>query len=244
MRSGMLTRNEAKRKLEQYLNGEEFKLSSEYDAIRNKLLEMYYKCKVFGDKYKTDVQYALMLYDYFNKTIPNFSMRMAANEDYWRYLAVCVAPDVVKDRWKNNKDDNKGLADHFYEKPERIYFRALWWYIHLSKQETEEETKKVLFSKNCDEDTIQGLVERPGAKGTYISVYRKIMKKYSEYSSEDIAFYKANIGKKSDTFFRCLMRFNTAHTLLVEPSLYEGGEDGYVDFLFREMESSISAARK
>ena len=240
----LLTRTEAKRKYEKLITyDEKEELSPEYEEIRNQLISMYFTSKATKDKYKTDVNYALQIYKYFNESFPDFSMRYAACEDFWRYITVCVAPHVVLDRWKNSGGDNNGLADHFYENPGRIYFRALWWYIHLSKQETEEETKAVLFSENCDEDTIQGLVERPGSRGTYVSVYRKIMKKYSEYSSDNISYYKANIGKKADTFFRCLMKFNTAHVLITEPGLFEGGEDGYVDFLFEEMENSINASK-
>lgn len=237
-----LTKKEAEQKyLEWCTNNYQIgELSESYQKLRNDLLTLF--SSVDGlDEYEMDIQFGIKIYKYFENIFPNFSMRLASDEDFWRYICVCVVPEIVKKRWF--KGTYNGIVDHYYEKGVRIYLRAIWWYIHLSKQDNLEDTLHLLQSPNCNEDVIQGLVERPGKKGTYVDVYRRIMKKYSEYSPEKISFYNKYIAKGNEKFFRCLMKFNTAHIVSTEPGLYLNGIDGYVDFLFDEMEASINATK-
>ena len=55
--------------------------------------------------YQFDVLFGLKLYDILRKD-DNFSNRVAANDEIWRFLSIKVIPDIVHARWGMN-------ASHF-----------------------------------------------------------------------------------------------------------------------------------
>lgn len=140
-------------------------------------------------------------------------LTVAADPGFWRYLSIEVLPDVVFRRWGDS-------PDHYWQKNRRIWFRSLWWYVHLSWQGSEESTRKILESLTTDE--ILNLVERSGRSGYRINLYREIMRQLPRYRE---------MNTRTD-LFRRVMKLNTARILSIEPALSKGGIEGYVTRLY------------
>lgn len=191
--------------------------------VRNECLD-----KVAKKDYYIDVHLGILLYDYLNKQ-PNFNLRVAANDDFWRFLSIKVVPDVVAERW------GKDNESHYWSKPARIWLRSIWWYVHLSWQGDIDTTVRVLDSPCFSTDTILNLEERTGRKGTFIDVYRYIMYYYSHISKEVIDEFNKNTKTDQDDLFRVVMRLNTAKAMVINPGLYLGGEKEYVRSLFMDV---------
>lgn len=102
-----------------------------------------------------------------------------------------MIPDIVHARWGMN-------ASHFYQTSRRIWLKTIWWYIHLSWQNSIDETYKILIGNTTD--TILQLVERPGL-GYNVELFREIMKQYANYSDS------------SRNLFRTVLKLNTAKIL-------------------------------
>lgn len=170
--------------------------------------------------YGTDLSFGLRLFALFNTPHYKMTLYEAADADIWRYISVIIAPDIIMDRW--HKEGNRIPLDHFCTKAQRIYFKSLWWYIYLSWQESEEETKQVLLGNSTD--TILNLVERSGQTGYEPEVYRAIIYKFSDPGGS-LPAHQADL-------FRKVMKLHTAWSANVEPSLYSGGIPGYVKELF------------
>lgn len=201
-------------------------LTDDYNKIRNEILAIYEEVKDKKD-YELDLYFGVKLYSYFNM-IKGFNMRLASNDDFWRYLSLKVIPDIVAQRWGV---DN---ASHYYERGTRIWLKSIWWYIHLSWQSDEESTIEIL--KNNTTDEILNLVERAGRHGYYLNVYRNIMYFFAKIPQE--RRYIATEGK-SDRLFRRIMKLNTARCIVIEPPLYLGGEREYVKDLFNDLGESV-----
>ncbi len=204
-----------------------------YKEIRRDICEFMDKIRKSNTEksdYYTDVHMGMDLYQYFDKQ-PGFSMRTAANDNFWRYLSVQVVPDVVAERWGR---DN---ADHFWRIAARIWLRQIWWYVYLSWQGDIKETEAVLLTPRFSTDTILNLAERTGRNGTYVEIYRYIMYYYSTLDMAVIEQFNKKIHEhdKHGTLFRTIMKLNTARTVVTEPSLYLGGCNEFVRSLFREV---------
>ena len=204
-------------------------VDSDYLKIRSDLFRFYCIVKEeCTEKYDIDVHFGIHLYNYLN-SLPDFSLRVAANDDFWRYLSVKVVPHIVADRW------GKDNEEHFWKRSTRIWLSSIWWYIHLSWQGNVESTLEVLESPGFDTDIILNMVERTGRKGYNTDVYRYIMYYYSKVP-EDI---KKHMNEKQRTLFRAIMKLNTAKTMVIEPGLYIGGEREYVRSLFGDLNINI-----
>lgn len=201
------------------------KVDQDYNIIREKI-EQLYESTVCDNSYKADTALGLELYSYFREQ-DFFTLRIAANDDFWRYLSVKVVPHIVAKRWGDENDD------HFWKKNVRIWLRSIWWYVHLSWRGSLEDTKDILTSPNFSTDSILNLVERSGRHGTFIEVYRYIMYFYSSISPDKLNQFN-NSTQKHDDLFRIVMKLNTARTLVIDPALYLGGEQEYVKSLFAE----------
>lgn len=201
------------------------KVDHDYEVIRGKI-EKLYENTTCENNYKADTALGLELYKYFSE-LDFFSLRIAANDDFWRYLSVKVVPHIVAKRWGDENDD------HFWKKNVRIWLRSIWWYVHLSWRGSIEDTKDILTSPNFSTDSILNLVERSGRRGTFIEVYRYIMYFYSNIPQEKLNQFN-NSTQKHDDLFRIVMKLNTARTLVIDPALYLGGEQEYVKSLFAE----------
>lgn len=141
-------------------------------------------------------------------------IRTAADDGWWRFLSLCVLPDLVKSRWEG------APPVRFWMGRSRIWLRAMWWTVHLTWQGSEDSTRKVL--EDVTTDTVVQLVERPGKGGFRVDLTRSI-------------FRLRRLRKPSQDQFRAIMKLNTAQIVLKEPVLCEGGLFGYVDGLFADV---------
>lgn len=113
--------------------------------------------------------------------------------------------------------------------------KTSWWYIHLSFHESLEVTRLILLSKNFNSDTIQGIVERTGKKGTFVEVYRELIFQYYNLDYSTIVKFKKQLSLGSDSLFRAIMRLNTARSLVTDPCLCKDGVEGYVKSLIIDL---------
>ena len=240
MKIEILSREKAKQSMADWLNnGQEIiNLPSSYDIIRHDLSNAYIKIEEENNDlpkkdYMIDINFGVFLYSYLNSK-KWFSLRCAADDGFWRYMSVVVIPDIVAKRWGNDNET------HFWKQSNRIWLKTLWWYIHLTWNKDERNTLDIISGFSFNTDMIQGLVERSGYKGTFINVYRSIVYHYSKVNKDDIIRYKKRTSSKSDSLFRAIMRLNTARCLVIDPCLYEGGEDGYVLSLLKDLNVNIN----
>ncbi len=233
-----LNRGEAQKAMTEWINNfpDLPQVDDSYKSIRNDLQELNRNVRLDAqlnssekrsDYYYIDAHMGLALYEYLWNQ-PGFSLRVAANDGFWRYLSVIVAPDIVAQRW------GKENSDHFWSKPTRIWFRSIWWYVHLSWQGNYKDTKKLLECPHFTTDTILNFEERNGRKGTCIDAYRYIIYYYSKVPEETIKKYTRGKSGTSDDLFRVVMKLNTAKMMVMEPALCRGGEKEYAKTLFRD----------
>ena len=163
------------------------------------------------NSYAFDLHIGLILYRILNEKY-NFTERLAAQDEIWRYLSLEVFPDLVYERF--------GVNDQrFYRGTRRIWLKSIWWYIHLSWQGTEEATFDTLKDNSADE--ILQLLDRSGSGGYRIELTREIMRQYKLY-----------MDSKVPQLFRRVLKLNTARLNMIEPSLVEGGIQSYVTDLY------------
>ena len=194
--------------------------NSDYEELRNRVLEAYENASANGDGYQVDLSVGLCLYEILNPE-KGFTLVMANDDDIWRYISCKVFPDITYERYpKPAKDDIRLNKKRFYLHTRRIWLKTLWWYIYLSWQGTTERTRNVL--KDFGTDTISDLIERTG-EGYRIAVYRNLMLAYS------------NTKNKSSETFNVIQKQNLVNCRTVEPGLVEGAEKGYVDSLLRQL---------
>lgn len=216
-----LKRDEAQSRYEQFCDSGEFDYHADYEELRNDL------CMLFGsaltsigitdnqiseknNSYQVDLLFGLSLYEVLNEKY-GMNVRLAATEGIWRYLSVCVVPDLVEKRY------GKDHPDRFWKKSKRLWLRVLWWYIYLSWQGNVETTREVLKDNSTDE--ILQLVDRCGRGGYRVDLYRELMRKNSELDAT---------VRRQKQIFRKMMVLNTARVQVLEPELTPGGNRGYV----------------
>ena len=167
-------------------------------------------------KYKFDCIFGLKIYEIFTTGKYAMREREASNDDIWRYIQLKIVPEIISFRWKENFDSR------MYSQSNRIYLKVLWWYCHLSMQDTKEETKRILMAPCNSSDTIVALVERTGKTGYRLDLYRKIM--------------KLKVENDIDTQpFRKMMVLNSAMIKVLNPYLCENGIEGYVKQLIEKV---------
>ena len=225
-----MTKDEAREIFEYYLSLGDIpqsaygKLNSDYQRIRNDLLDFEEEALKESSAYKRDLNFGCLLYEYFKKQ-DFFNDTVANNLGFWIYLCVSVVPDIVFRR--------HGLVDsYFFEKSGRIYLQALWLYIHMSFQKDIETTKGML--EKLSTDYILQMAERTGRDGFYVDVYREIVRVITLLPT-------AIVNKKENgaNLFRRVMIQNTAKTtvynLVVEDKIKE-----YVRSLFKLCKVEVS----
>lgn len=205
-------------------------INSEYTIIRNDLTTLFRSVQdnatdenLKVHDYNTDVQFGILLYMYLKKQ-DWFSLRLASDDGFWRYMSLKVIPDAVAIRWGKDNDS------HYWSTPGRIWLKQIWWYIHLSWKDNEHITREIVENPNCSTDTILNFVERTGKKGTCVEAYRWIIYYYSLVPAEALSEY--NKKGKNHNLFRVIMKLNTARMMMSEPSLCIGGCKGYAKKLF------------
>lgn len=192
--------------------------------------------------YNLDLKVGLELYELLNPA-EGFDIVKANNDDIWRYISVCVLPDLTFIRYPNQSSDVDIIQEYipelsyaiapksekdsirikkkrFYSHTRRIWIKTLWWYIHLGWQGTSERTYEVL--KNNGTNIISHFIERPG-RG-----YREQLFRYMLYAY-------ALLPEQKDSTFRAAAKLNLAKCVSVEPALTEGGERTYSQQLFDEV---------
>ena len=230
-----LNRGEAEKAMGEWLANypQQPEISEEYDVIRNDLTLLFQSVmqeaeneNIKSKEYFIDADFGMKLYCYLKKQ-NWFSVRLAADDGFWRYMSLKVIPEVVGKRWKKDNED------HYWSKTNRIWLKQIWWYIYLSWKKDEETTKHIIESPNCSTDTILNFVERTGQnKGTCVDAYRWIAYFNSIIPAEVVSAYNKKLKNKSDTLFRIIMRLNTAKMFVVEPLLCMDGYEGYARKLF------------
>lgn len=211
-------------------NPDTFQVEEPYSDLRDTLVTAYSGIKKtlsrisdqgdsVQDQYILDLEYGLKLYTILGGSA-GFTLRMASDDGVWRFLAVCIIPDIVADRWGKDNDD------HYWAKPSRNWLRQIWWYVYLSWNNTVDATRDVLKDNSTDE--ILNLVERAG-RGYNVELGRRIMFYYSKVPQNVRTELKKGKGR---TLFRTIMVMNTAFSQTIEPALYKDKEDGYVRWLF------------
>lgn len=220
---GELSRKDAAEKFAELSksNFQNILVSKENEKLRNDVLEfsdsfIMQSTNMNKLSYKYDLYLALYFYKKINE-IYNFSEREAAQDDKWRYISLVILPDLVYKRWGDKES-------RFYDHSTRMYFKSLWWYIHLSWQGSESKTLEILQDNTTDH--VSQLVERAGNYGYRITLLREIMHYYGEIE-------ELPIGVSDRTnLFRKIMKLNTAWVKTMEPSLHFDGVKGYVKELF------------
>lgn len=215
------------------------RLNDDYRRLRKDVIQAYSNARELAladsnagikKEYYTDLRFALSLYDLLKKY--DFSLRMASNDQVWIYLCVKVFPDIVHNRYPGYKVRNEsGVVqrnineERFWKTRRRIYPKALWWYVYLSLQFSEDGKEDLLRTfdvlKDNSTDEITQIVERAGTAGYRVDVSRALMKIYAE-----------NRDRYDNKRFRQVMVLNTARTQIVEPQLMAGGIEGYIKELF------------
>ena len=221
-------------------------LDEEYLSLRKKVIAAFDEIcsKIESDPvlksrkdYNLDLYFGCRLYEILAEY--GFSKRIGSNDQVWMYLCVKVFPDIVHKRYPGSKKKHEdGIIEYlnvnverFWQTRRRIYLKVLWWYIYLSLQLDEnaepDMDRTIAVLKNNSTDEIVQIVERSGAYGYRVDLYRKLMKYYSDHRAK---------MKKPAERFRQVMVLNTARGKVIEPALAEDGIDGYVKELFEYFE--------
>lgn len=181
--------------------------------IRTKLTKYYYDLKKsYTRPYEIDLLFGLNLYKVLNEELNlKNDKTISSNINFWIYFSMRVIPDILYDRWGSQ-------PNRFYKHNKRIWPLSIWWYIHLSWQNNEEETYEIL--KNNSTDTIVQLNERVGV-GYDINLTKQLMKRLSH-------------EKEKTQLFRRVMVLNTIYIHTIQPKLFENSYEGYVEMLFEK----------
>jgi hypothetical protein len=196
---------------------------SSYSDFRKELIECFKSALIeTGGKmsYLLDLRMGIKLYELINPQ-NGFTIVQANDDDIWRYISVCVMPDITYLRYPKPEQGSIRINQkRFYSHTRRIWLKTLWWYIHLSWQGSSDKTFDVL--KNNGTNIISHFIERPG-KGYRPELFRNIMYVYSTLTTQ------------KDEIFRAAAKLNLAKCITVEPGLTIGGERGYSTRLFNEI---------
>lgn len=168
-------------------------------------------------KYDNDLRFAIGMYSILRDDFGITDIE-ASDDGIWRYIQMDLIPDVIYLRWPGV---DQGInEDRMWRNGRRIWLKTLWWYIHLSRQNSIEETYEILKSNSSDD--ISQLIERTGI-GYRCDLYREIMRQYAEHDH-------------SGHLLRRVLKLNVAICGSVEPLLCNDGLRGYVAFLYDQLE--------
>lgn len=160
-----------------------------------------------------------------------FNWGVATNDDFWRFLSVCAIPNVVFDRFANEKNETIGtdaLKEHFYAKHGRIYPFSLYWIYRICDQGSLEKTYEFLSKPCFGTDMILNVAERMGPKGFRVDVYREILQRFADLRHEE---YSKSIGAPNQILRSLLVQHGVKNAVFI-PESHEGGVEGYIEELF------------
>ena len=219
---------------------------TEYKEIREGVVETFNKVLDENKNrinYYLDLKVGIKLYELLNPQHSDFTIIEANDDDIWRYISVCVFPDLTFIRYPNQNQDVNIISEYipnlsyaigvktekdsvrlkkkrFYSHTRRIWLKTLWWYSHLGWQGGSESTYAVL--KNNGTNIISHFIERPG-KGYREQLFRCMLYAFSL------------LPEQKDKTFRAAAKLNLAKCVSLEPALTEGGEVRYAELLFDEV---------
>ena len=183
---------------------------STYKEFRAELIDCFKSAlEESGGKmnYTLDLRMGIKLYELLSPE-SGFTNVQANDDDIWRYISVCVMPDITYLRYPKPEQGSIRINQkRFYSHTRRIWLKTLWWYVHLGWQGT---------------NIISHFIERPG-KGYRPALFRSMMYVYS------------TLPTQKDTIFRAAAKLNLAKCVTVEPALTVGGEKAYTAALFNEI---------
>ena len=219
----LLTKIEAKKAYEN-LQANDFKCpeitNKNLQTLRTDIFNSYQAAQsIAGSDYLKDLRFALDLFERF-KIEKWFTCSLASNYDFWRYISVCVMPDIIYDRFGD-------VPSHYYDKNVRIYPATLYWYINMFKEDSQEGTYAFLSKPCFSTDTILQTIERTGNE-TNAEVLKEILYQYSQLNAK---FIKQRYGALN-IFLRKILILHMAKSLVIVPELFENGIPGYVSMLF------------
>lgn len=190
-------------------------LTDTYKKMRKDIIKK--ASEISEESYRFDLELALWFYEYTQVELTDFNEAVASDNEVWRFICCKVVPEVIERR--------HGLKDtYFFQKAFRIYFQALWWYIHLSYQGSIAATRTVL--RDLSTDYIMNFVERSGKDGIYLEVSREIMRQLSL-----VSVLERNKQVNGKNLFRRVLIQNTAKNGSFNLVL-EGRADEYVASLY------------
>lgn len=190
---------------------QEEELRTKFESIHKKHEHLIAKKKFF----EYDVEYGISLHKLLSSKRMD-SLRTMSDDGFWRYISIIIAPHIV-----NHRHFDK--PDYYFKKLSRVWFKSIWWLIYLTWQGDYNNTKQLLLSGRFSTDTTVAICERTGVEGTNIELYRAIVRKAGTVS---------NFGMNE---LRRVMKLNTVKSLVVEPSLCDGGVEGYVEGLYQDL---------
>ena len=216
-----------------------------YLDIRKETVAIFKRALAESDNrinYNLDLEVGIRLYELLNPE-KDFDIIKANDDDIWRYISVCVMPDLTFIRYPNQatdvaiireyipnlsyaigikteKDSIRLKKKRFYSHTRRIWLKTLWWYVHLGWQGDSDKTYEVL--KNNGTNIISHFIERPG-RGYRESLFRCMLYAYSL------------LPEQRDSIFRAAAKLNLAKCVSIEPALTIGGENKYSELLFEEV---------
>lgn len=195
---------------------------TEYLALRDRIVEAYDQISSLRVQgvYAKEWRFAIRLYDILTEA--GMTVRAASDDGVWRFLSMVVCPDIVYDRWKDPKQEERINIDRFYFKTRRIWLKILWWYVYLCWQGSIDETGWLISTFNADD--ISQLVERAGNGGYRVDLFRSVIRHYGKLPLQMRARDKRLLSR--------VLQLNIARSQVMEPDLVEGGVDAYVRELF------------
>ncbi|MBD5520791.1 MAG: hypothetical protein HDR03_06135 [Lachnospiraceae bacterium] len=216
-----------------------------YKDIRTEVVSVFRETLDKGNQkinYDLDLKVGIKLYEVLSLD-NGFDIVKANDDDIWRYISICVMPDLTFIRYPNQQSDVEVIREYipnlsyaigiktekgsirikkkrFYSHTRRIWLKTLWWYVHLGWQNTPKKTYEVL--KNNGTNIISHFIERPG-RGYREQLFRCMLYAYSL------------LPEQRDSIFRAAAKLNLAKCVSIEPALSEGGEIFYSEKLFEEV---------
>lgn len=227
---GSMSAKKAEREFENF-NQSEIQ-SLEYTNLSSKALELresliaikgnYFHGSLQEVNFNMDVEIGMILYQFLSPYLdPKITtMRELASKNFWIWVSFRIMPEIILKRYSSSSEDN--LRNRFYNRPNRIYPSLLWWGIHLVWQGSEKETRRLL-NKGFSLSAFETLLDR-NLMGYHTDLYRKISKKYSDYSHFVVS--------PEENLLRPVMVLHSSRYVNIDPNSFDGELDGYVNDLF------------
>ena len=197
------------------------------NKLQSDLVAAFDKAKHLKE-YQLDLCFGKDFFDLIS-ACPLFDQYSFNCDDFWRWVALKLIPNIVYQRFCNDRltADSKALRAHFYSKAVRIYPFTLYYYYKVFDKGDSQKTFEFLNSPCFSTDTIQATIERLGAESFRKDVYVAILDKIRSMDIQP--------ASKAKDMLRCVMRQNTLRANTIIPCFFKNGVDGYVDMLFEKI---------